>query len=73
MAKRVSINRSLQHPRHPLHSAVIGLLVDSGWEVAYTEDSQPFIRHVSGQYPTFNTWWDCLRVVIGISTDPAHH
>lgn len=59
----------LQDPTHVVPSIIVGLLLSSGWEVAYNLDQDPYICHVSGQFATYSTWWDCLKAIIETSSE----
>lgn len=59
----------LQDPQHVVPSIIVGLLLSSGWEVAYNDTQDPYIHHVSGQFSTFSTWWDCLKAIIETASE----
>lgn len=59
----------LQDPTHVVPSIIVGLLLSSGWEVRYNDTNDPYIAHVTGQYSTFSTWWDCLKAVIEVASE----
>lgn len=62
----------LQDPTHVVPSIIVGLLLSSGWEVAYNDTQDPFIRHTARPHITYSTWWDCLKDVIDLSSDPEN-
>ena len=47
----------LQDPDHIVPSIIVGLLLSCGWEVAYNEDQEPYIRHTK-HLTTYSTWWE---------------
>lgn len=61
---------SLQDPARPVPNTIVGLLLMNGWEVTYNATNDPYIHHVTGQYQTFSTWWDCLAAVIEFASNP---
>lgn len=60
----------LQDPTHVVPSIIVGLLLSSGWEVRYNDTQDPFISHTARPHVTYSTWWDCLKDVIHLSSDP---
>lgn len=60
----------LQDPQHVVPSIIVGLLLSSGWEVAYNDTQDPYIHHVTGQFGTYSTWWECLKAIIEIASNP---
>lgn len=60
----------LQDPTHVVPSIIVGLLLSSGWEVAYNDTQDPYIHHVTGQFATYSTWWECLKGIIEFASNP---
>jgi len=63
-----SVNK-LQDPTHVVPSIIVGLLLSSGWEVAYNDSQDPYIRHVKLDLATYSTWWDCLSAIISFASE----
>lgn len=60
---------ALQDPKHIVPSIIVGLLLSCGWEIVYNLDNDPYIRHSTGDFSTYSTWWDCLKAVIETASE----
>jgi hypothetical protein len=61
----------LQDPTHVVPLIIVGLLLSSGWEVAYNDTQDPYIRNLRQPHATYSTWWDCLKDLIEQGSTPG--